>query len=106
MAVFPRPRGPRTLLADLKAFAQGDQRHKLLFGALSLALPALLIAGFAHDAHVEPPPPEMTFLPSWPATRSDAEIIAQNKADQKKLDARKAAKRAEYQRLAKQLGIQ
>lgn len=105
MAVFPRPRSPRALIADLKAFVHGDQRHKLLFGFLSLLLPALLIAGFYVDSHVEPPPPEMTFIPSWPATRSDAEIIAQQKIDQKQRHARQAERRAEYQRLADQLGI-
>ena len=105
MPVFPRPRSPRVLLADLKAFLSGDQRHKLLFAFLSLLLPTLLIAGFYHDSHVEPPPPEMTFIPSWPATRTDAEIIAQQKIDQIALDKRRAEKQAEFKRLADQLGI-
>lgn len=105
MAVFPRPRSPRVLLADVKAFVRSDQRHKLLFGFLSLLLPALLIAGFYVDSHVEPPPPEMTFMPSWPATRSDAEIIAQQKIDQRKRHAQQAERRAEFKRLADQLGI-
>ncbi len=105
MAVFPRPRPPRELIADIRAFTQGDQRHKMLCAFLSLLLPGLLIAGFYHDSHVEPPPPEMTFIPSWPVTRTDAEIVAQQKIDQAARDQAIAKKRAEFQRLANQLGI-
>ena len=68
-------------------------------------MPALLIAGFYVDSRRDPPKPEMYFIPSWPTTRTDAEIIAQQKIDQKKKEARLEAKRQEYQRLADQLGI-
>jgi len=105
MAVFPRPASPRALIADLKAFFATRQRHQLLIGAVSVAMPALIVLGFYHDSHVEPPKEEMYFLPSWPADRSDAEIIAQQKIDQKIKEKRQAEQRAGYQRLAKQLGI-
>ena len=48
----------------------------------------------------------MYFLPSWPADRTDAEIVALQKVDQAKKEKRDAEKRASYQRLAKQLGIE
>jgi hypothetical protein len=105
MAVFPRPAAPRVLIADMKAFLATRQRHQLLIGAVSLMMPALIVWGFYHDSHVEPPKDEMYFLPSWPADRTDAEIIAQQKIDQKIKEKREAEQRAGYRRLAKQLGI-
>lgn len=106
MAVLPRPSGPRALLADLKLFLQTRQRHQLLFGVISVIIPGLLIAGFYHDSYIESPKPEMYFLPSWPADRSDAEIIALQKIDQAKKEKRQAETRAAYQRLAKKMGIE
>lgn len=102
---IPRPSRPAVVWRDLKNFLAGRQRHQLLFAALSVMIPALLIAGFYVDSHVEPPKPEMMFLPSWPATRSDAEIIAQQKIDQKKREAAQAEKRRQFQQLEKRLGI-
>ena len=69
MAVFPRPASPRALLADLRTFVATRQRHQLVIAAISVAMPVLIVAGFYHDAKVEPPKPEMYFLPSWPAAR-------------------------------------
>ena len=106
MAFFPRPSSPRYLIADLKVFLATRQRHQLLFGAVSLLIPALIVAGFYHDSKTEPPKPQMYFIASWPADRSDAEIIAQQKIDMKIKAKRDADKRAAYQRLAKQLGIE
>jgi hypothetical protein len=106
MSVLPRPSGPRALLADLKNFLRTRQRHQLLFAVISVVIPALLIAGFYHDSYVEPPKPEMYFLPSWPADRSDAEIVALQKIDQAKKEKRQAETRAAYQRLAKRLNIE
>ena len=106
MAVLPRPSGPRALLADIKLFLRTRQRHQLLFGTISIAIPALLIAGFYHDSYIEPPKPEMYFLPSWPADRSDAEIVALQKIDQAKKHKQQAETRAAYQRLAKKLNIE
>ena len=106
MAVIPRPSSPRALLADLRAFLASRQRHQLAIAAVSVAMPALIVLGFYHDARTEPPKPEMYFLPSWPADRSDAEIIAQQKIDQAAKEKRQAETRASYQRLAKQLGIE
>lgn len=103
---LPRPSKPSALWRDLKNFLAGEHRHKVLFGALAILMPTLLVAGFYVDSKEEPPKPQMYFLPSWPADRSDAEIIALQKVDQAKKDARREAKRQEYQRLADQLGIE
>lgn len=106
MAVFPRPSSPKAIWRDLRGFLAAQNRHKLLFATLALAMPVVLIAGFLHDSKREPPKPEMWFVPSWPATRSDAEIVAQQKIDQAKREAAAREKQDSYKRLAKQLGIE
>jgi hypothetical protein len=105
MAILPRPASPRALIADLRTFLATRQRHQLLIGLISLAMPAVIIAGFYQDSKTEPPKPQMYFLPSWPANRTDAEIVALQKIDQVKKEKALAEKRASYQRLAKKLGI-
>lgn len=103
---FPRPAKPHALWADLKALLLEGQRHKLLFGAMSIAMPALILFAFNKDARTNIlPGRSITYIQSWPADRSDAEIIAQQKIDQKKKEAADAERRAQYQRLANQLGI-
>lgn len=104
---FPRPSKPTVLLSDLRAFLAGPQRHRLLFGFLAILMPAIIIYGFNRDARTNIlPGPSITYIQSWPADRSDAEIEAQQKIDQKKKEAADLERRRSYQRLAKQLGIE
>jgi hypothetical protein len=105
MALFPRPSSPLRAWRDLRAFFATRQRHQLLFAGISIAIPLLFVAAFVHDSHFDPPPPEMYFIPSWPLTRTDAEIKTQQKIDQAAKDKALAERRAEFQRLADQLGI-
>lgn len=105
MAVFPRPSRPGAFWADLKAFLHGQERHKLLFGLLSILMPALIVLGFYVDSRTDPPKAQIIFVQSWPSSRTDAEIEKQNIADQKVRDAQLAEKRRGYQKLANQLGI-
>ncbi|SNS57011.1 hypothetical protein SAMN06295912_10975 [Sphingomonas laterariae] len=102
---IPRPSKPSVVWRDFRAFLGGEQRHKLLIAMVSVLMPALLVAGFYVDSKRDTPKPQMYFIASWPADRSDAEIVAQQKIDQKALDAKREAKRQEYRRLADQLGI-
>lgn len=92
-------------LRDLRAFFATRQPHQFVFAAISIALPILIIAGFVHDSRVDPPPPQMYFIPSWPADRSDADIIAQQKIDEAEKQKALAAKQADYKRLADRFGI-
>jgi len=105
MAVFPRPSRPRAFVADLKAFLRGQERHKILFALLSIMMPMLILTGFYFDSKTDPRKAQIIFVENWPASRTDAEIIKQNIADQKIRDAQRAEKQREYQRLADKLGI-
>lgn len=106
MAFFPRPSSPAAVWRDLRSFFATRQRHQLVFGALALAIPALIIAGFYHDSKFGPPPQQMYFVESWPADRSDAEIVARQKIDAAAKRKAMAERRAAYQRLAKSMNIE
>ncbi len=99
MAV-PRPARPTALWQDLRAFLATRQRHQWLIGAVSIAIPALFVAGFYQDSKIMPPDSNpVVYVQSWPADRSDAEIIAQQKIDQAKKDAALEARRQQWKRL-------
>jgi hypothetical protein len=105
MAIFPRPSRPSAVWADFKAFLKQQERPKFFILALSIAIPLLIVAGFYHDAGMDRPAPRIVYVQSWPANRTDAEIVKQNIADQKILDAKRRETQKQYQRLADTLGI-
>ena len=103
---LPRPSSPRAAWTDLKAFFSGPQRHKLLFAVLAMLMPAIIVIGFITDANTNTlPGRSIMYIQSWPADRTDAEIVAQQKIDQKRKDAANLERRRSYQRLEKQLGM-
>lgn len=106
MAIFPRPASPRVLWQDLRAFVAARQRHEIFFAFLSIAITSTIVFVFYIDSRVKPPKPEVQFVQSWPESRTDGEIIAQQKIDQAKKDAQAAKRRADFQKLADRLGIE
>jgi hypothetical protein len=105
MAIFPRPSRPRVFLADLGSFLRGPGRHKILFALLSILMPMLIVAGFYVDSKTDRRKADIIYVQNFAPDRTDEEIRRQNIADQKILDAKREARRREYQRLADQLGI-
>jgi hypothetical protein len=101
---LPRPASPRALWADLRAFWAHRPRHQWLAAVLALLIPAGILFIFYLDAKTNIMPGErVTFINSWPADRTDADIVAKQKAD---LAAREAALRArqrEFQKLDERL---
>lgn len=106
MAVFPRPSRPSAVLSDLKAFiATGDRDHRTPVAIVSILMPALIVAGFLHDSYTEPAKPEMTFIASWPADRTDADIIAQQRVDEAKRQAAVAERQRQFKNVERRLGL-
>ncbi len=91
---------------DFKAFLGEKHRYRFVGMALAVAMPALTLLGFYVDSKRDPPKPQMIYVQSWPADRSDAEIVKQNIADQKKLDAYRAERQRQFKKLANDLGIE
>ena len=107
MAWFPRPSRPSEAFGDLGRFlGSGDHRHRLLFGFVAVLLPVLMVLGFQRDATPEPPRPTLVMVENWPANRTDAQIVAQQKIDADKQAKAFEARRRSYERLAKTLGLE
>ena len=100
MSWFPRPASPKTLWADLRAFSAQRSRYQWWGLVVAVTMPVLIFAGFIHDSsHGVKPGPEIIYAESWPASRTDAQI----KADQKIYQAKRAAAIKERQRQFKKV---
>jgi hypothetical protein len=100
MSWFPRPASPKALVADLRLFASQRSRYQWAGLAVAIIMPVLLIAGFAHDAsHGIQPGPQLIYAQSWPSSRTDAEIKADQKIDQAKREAAQKERQRQYQKL-------
>lgn len=104
---LPRPASPRRALGDLRAVLARRGKHQLIAGGLAIVLPAVIVLGFLVDAKTNTAPPrrQLIYLDSWPADRTDAEIVAQQKIDKVAKDKAAVERRQAYQRLEKRLGI-
>lgn len=92
---------PTRAFRDLRLFLSHRERHELWFGILALVMTATILFGFVLDSRAEIPyKPQITYVESWPLSRSDREIIAQQKIDQVKRD------KAEADLRARQLKVQ
>ncbi len=114
MAFLPKPSSPRAAWRDFRDAITAPRKHKMVFAALSLAFPALIFIGMARQARVDEDwvPPTIVYVQQWPASRTLAEVRAQQAKD---LPAERAAKKAReaqaeatrqaYRRLANNIGI-
>lgn len=111
MAILPRPASPRAAWRDLKFFLAQRRKHELLFATLSVAMTMVLVTAFYFDSRIEKEwQRNITYIESWPLTRTDAEIIAAQKvhAEAKKrreaeIAAKKEERRQQFERLDRQL---
>ena len=111
MAVLTRF-NPLRAVGDLRRFLASRGRYEVIFLFAALIICTLVVGGFAISSNIEKPykPPEIIYVQSWRADRTDAEIVAQQKIDmekQKIQDAKEAEfeakKRASFKRLDDQL---
>jgi hypothetical protein len=106
MPWFPQPSSPRDALKDLAAFMRQRSREQWLGGALALLVTAIIVIEFLVDANIgTAPPPQVVEVELYPANRTDADIIADQKKDQAKKDAAQKEKQRQFQKLEKQLHI-
>jgi len=106
MSWFPRPVGPRAAIADLRAFMRQRSREQVIGAMLAVLVTAIIVIEFLVDSKIgTAPPPQVVYMDSWSASRTDAEIIAQQKIDQAKRDKAEKEKQRQFQKLEKQLGM-
>ena len=106
MPWFPQPSSPRDALKDLAAFMRQRSREQWLGGALALLVTAIIVIEFLVDANIgTASPPQVVEVELYPANRTDADIIADQKKDQAKKEAAQKEKQRQFQKLEKQLHI-
>lgn len=67
---------------DLRLFLGTRQPYELGFLVLAMAITGFFVYAFAHDSAVPVAyKPDIIYVEQWPLTRTDAEIVAQQKVD-------------------------
>lgn len=94
---------PLRAISDLRRFLALRQPYELWFGILAIVMTTLLLAGFMADSRVEKVrKPNIIYVQQWPLSRTDREIIAQQKIDQVKRDKEAAELRARQEAVRQQ----
>jgi hypothetical protein len=101
---MPRPASPRALLADLRAFTAGRSRVQWFAAAMAVIMPLAIIILFVLDSKQNiAPGPELIMVKSWPANRTDAEIIADQKKHQIEREAALKERQRQWRKVEKDL---
>jgi hypothetical protein len=102
MSWFPRPAAPRALWADQRHVAgRGDRRYKLVALAVAVGMTSLIITLFVLEARhgILPEGPQITYAADYRSDRTDAEIVASQKVDQRERAAALAEKRRQFRKV-------
>lgn len=113
MALFQRPNhwqhvSPTGAIGDFVTVWKQAGANRWRIAALSLACTiGVFSMMWQEEARGLPPPPKVDYITSWPADRSDAEIIRTNIENQKRQDrlrAEQARRDEEVRQIYKKLG--
>jgi len=104
---LPRPASPRALWADARSFFRQRSRHQVIAACLAVAMPIIIVVGFYFDGKTNLTLGEqIVYVENWPATRTDAEIKAQQKIDQARKEQEQAERQRQFKELEKRLGME
>ena len=93
-------------LSDFWGYIREPRPHRWAIWGVAIALTWLIFHGVSeYLIPYEKPKPQIIYFENWKATRSEGEVRADWVARAKETTRLNAEKRAEYQRLAKSLGI-
>jgi hypothetical protein len=86
---------PISGINDLRRFLASRQKHELVFAFLSVVVTVVIITVFYLDSGdlKKEWKRDIQYVESWPSDRTDAEIIAAQKADMKTRAIREAAEK-------------
>jgi hypothetical protein len=106
MSFFPKPSSPRAAWRDLVTFVRHREREHVIGASLAFLVTLIIVIIFLVDPRVNTAPPEqVTYAEIYPANRTDAEIIRDQKKDAAERLAAKKEKQRQFQQLEKQLGM-
>lgn len=107
MAILPPMVGPRAALRDLTSFMRQRSREQIIGASLAVLVTIIIVIIFFVDSTINTaPPPQIVYVENYPANRTDAEIIADQKKASEERRKAEEARRQEFQKLQKQLGIE
>jgi hypothetical protein len=114
LMALPRPSRPSVVWSEFKAVLTQQGSHKLLFAGLALLIPAVVLLIFIlSPIKADYRGPDIIFAESWPANRSEADIIRQQAIDapkereQRRLEAEAIAEhKRQLRKVADALGIE
>lgn len=106
MSWFPRPSSPRAALNDLVAVMRHSSREQRIGAALALLVTTIIVVEFIIDDKFGMDVPEQpAYVQLYAPNRTEADIIADQKKDQGKLEAARKEQQRQFQKLGNQLGI-
>ena len=106
MSWLPRPSSPTSVVRDFLAFVRQREREHVLGAIMAFLVTLIIVLIFLIDPKVNTAPPEqVTYADIYPANRTDAQIIADQKKDAAALQAAKKEKQRQFKELEKQLGM-
>ena len=101
---LPRPASPRALWADIKSFTSTRSRIQWAAAAIAVAMPIAIVVLFVTDTRTNiEPGPQLIYVESWSAKRTDAEIIADQKKDQAAREAAAKERQKQFKKLDERL---
>ena len=107
MAILPPMVGPRAALRDLTAFLRQRSREQVIAGSAAVLVTLIIVIIFFVDSKINTaPPPQIVWVESFPANRTDAEIISDQKKAAEERRKAEEARRKEFEKLEKQFGIE
>ena len=107
MAILPPMVGPRAALRDLTAFMRQRSREQIIGASLAVLVTIIIVVIFFVDSKINTAPPQqVVYIESFPADRTDADIIADQKKASEQRRKAEEARRQEFEKLQKQLGIE
>lgn len=103
---MPPVSSPRAAIADLFAVIRRPSRERLIGAILAILSTIIIIILFLVDPQINTAPPRtIIYVESFGPDRTDADIKRDQTKDQKARDAYKEAKKKQFQKLEKQLGM-
>jgi len=101
---LPRPASPRALWADIRTFTSERRPHQWVALALAIAMPVAIVLVFDLDGRTNlAPGPQLIYVESWPANRTDEQIRAEQKIDQAARDKARRERQEQFKRLDEKL---
>jgi hypothetical protein len=106
MSWFPSPSSPRAAIRDLLAFMRQRSREQVIGASLALLVTAIIVIEFVVDAKIGvAPTPQPIEVQLYPANRTDADIVADQKKEMAEREAFQKEKQRQFQKLEKRFGM-